>query len=74
MWCSQTKLRVTIKGKAFENRTYNVVSGIGIPELLMDVISYHEFVNNTKSDLILSCHIKLVDYRLQKCFVLHENN
>ena len=74
MWCSQTKLRVTIKGKAFENRTYNVVSGIGIPELLMDVISYHEFVNNTKSAVIFSCCIKLVDYYLQTCFVLHEKN
>ena len=29
----QTKLHVTSKGKGFENREYNAVSGIGITEL-----------------------------------------
>ena len=71
--CPQTKLNVKNKGQGFENMIYNAVSGIGIPELFMNIISCHEFVNNTKSAVIFSCCIKLVDYYLQTCFVLHEN-
>ena len=44
----KTKLRVTNKGQVFENITYNAVSGIGIIEILMNIISCHGFVNNTK--------------------------
>ena len=64
--CStQTKLYITSKGQGFENRTYNAVSGIGIPELLLNIISCHVFVNNTKSDFILSCRRQLVDNYIQ---------
>ena len=45
---SETKIHVTCKGQEFENRTYNDVSGIGINELLMNIISCHGFLNNTK--------------------------
>ena len=51
--CTETKLHVTSKGQGFENRTYNSVPGIGIPEPLMNIILCHGFVNNTKSDFIL---------------------
>ena len=47
-------------------KTYNDVSVIGIPELLKNIISPHGFVNYTKSAVILSCHIRLDDYYLQK--------
>ena len=51
--CPKTKLHVTSKGQGFENRAYNPVSGIGIPELLMNIISCDGFLNNTKSAVIL---------------------
>ena len=35
--CPKKKLHVTCKGQLFENITYNAVSGIGIPELLMNI-------------------------------------
>ena len=40
----------------------------------MNMISCHEFVKYKKSSIILSCHIKLVDYYLCKRFVIHYNN
>ena len=68
--CPEIKIHVTTKGQGYENITYNAVSGIGISEILMNIISCHGFVNNTKSAVILSFCSKLVDYYLQKCFVL----
>ena len=65
----ETKIHVTCKVQGFGNRTYNAVSIIGIPEILMNIISCHGFVNNTKSAVILLCRNKLVDYYLQKRFI-----
>ena len=70
--CPETKIHVTIKGQGFENITYNADSGIGTPELSTNIISCQGFVKNTKSAIILSCSSKLVDYNIQKCFVLLE--
>ena len=74
MCCTETKLRVTSKGRGFENITYNAVSVIVITELMIIIISFHGFVNNTKSSFILSCNSKLVDYYPQKDIVLLKNN
>ena len=71
--CLQNKLHVNFENKGFENTTYNAVSGIEIPELLINIISCHGFVNDKRSSLILSCRKKLVDYYLSKGFVLHNN-
>ena len=49
--CKQAKLHVANKG--FENKTFNDILGIGIPELLMNIISCNRFVNNIKSTVIL---------------------
>ena len=68
------KLNVTCKGQVFKNITHNAVSGIVIPELLININSCHGFVKNTKSAVILSCCIKFVDYYLQFIFVLLKNN
>ena len=64
MCCPQTKLHVKFANKVFENTTYNDISAIEIPELLMNIISRHGFFNNTNSAVILSCCIKLVSYYL----------
>ena len=50
--------------KLFESITLNNISVIGIPELLMNVISCHGFLNNNKSTVILACCRKVVDYYL----------
>ena len=51
MCCQQAKLHVA--NKDFENKTFNDISGIRIPELFMNIISCHRFVNNNKSTVIL---------------------
>ena len=72
--CTKTKLHVTSKVQGSEYRTYNSVSEIGTPELLMKKIACHRFLNNTKSAVILSCCSKLVDYYHQFIFFHLENN
>ena len=60
MCFTPTRLHVTSKRTESETITYNAVSGILIPGLLMNIISYHGFVNNTNLGVILSCRRKLV--------------
>ena len=55
----KTRLRVTITGQGFENRTYNDVSVISITELLINIISFHGFLNNMNSAVIFSCYRKI---------------
>ena len=40
------KARLHFSNKGFENTTFNDISGIIIPELLMNIISCHGFVND----------------------------
>ena len=70
LFLQPAKLSLAYKG--FENTTFNDISGIGIPGLLMNIISCHGFVNVNKSTVILSCHRKLVDYYLSGVFVILE--
>ena len=49
----KTKLCAHFSTKGFEITTYKTVSVIGIPELLMSIISCHEFVKNENSSVIL---------------------
>ena len=58
----QTKLYVTITRQVFENRKYNVVLLIVIPKFIMNIISCNGFVNNMRSDIILSCRSKCFGY------------
>lgn len=66
----QTKLNGKSKGQGLKTRTYNFVSRIDIPELLMNIISCHGSLNDTKSAVILSCSTKLGDYYLENVFFL----
>ena len=68
--CMKTKLHVTGRGQGSESIRYFSVSGIFIPEILMNIISCHGFVNNTKSDVKLSCRRKLVSYYISKGFMI----
>ena len=39
--------------KVFKNTTFNDISGIIIPEILINIISCNGFLNNVKSTVIL---------------------
>ena len=70
--CMKSKIHVHFVNKGFENTTYNAVSCVSIPGILMNIISCCGFVKDKNSDVIFSCRIKLVSYCLHKLFFLHE--
>ena len=51
---------------------FNDLSGLGIPEILMDIISYHDFSNFTISTMVITCHGALVTCYLSKVFIIVE--
>ena len=52
---------------------FNDISGIVIPDLIMNIISYHGFVNDKKPTVILSYCSTFVEYFLSKGFLILEN-
>ena len=50
------------------------MSVIGVLEIIINIISCHGFVNNTKSDVIFLCRIKLVYYYPSKGIFILRNN
>ena len=51
MCLKQAQISVTNKG--YENTTLNDISGIIFPELVMNIMSCHGFVNENNSTVIL---------------------
>ena len=70
--CKYKKLSVICYDKVFEDRSYNELIGIDIPEVLM--ISGHGFMKDISSNVILLCLTQLVEYYLSKGFVTIEHN
>ena len=68
------KVLPSLVHKVFENTSLNDISGIFIPELLINIMTCHSFVNNMNTTVILTCCIKLVQYYLSKRFLIIENN
>ena len=58
----------------FGKTSYNELLGIGISEVLLNLISCHVFMKKTKETVILLCHYCLVNYNLSKRFVILEHN
>ena len=59
--CCQSKpLSVICYDKMFASTSYNELPGIGIPEVLMNLISCHGFMKKTDSTVILLCSSRLV--------------
>ena len=68
----QTKLH--IGNKIFENTIYNDILGIGIPELLMNIISCHVILNKKMSAVIFSCVRKFIGFYPSKGFIIFVNS
>ena len=52
----------------------NELLGIGIAEVLMNLISCHGLMKKINSTVILLCHTRLVEYYLEKGFVCLQHN
>ena len=55
--------------------SYNEFIGIGIQEVLMNLLSFHEFTKKINSTVILLCHTRLVGYYLSNgLFILQRDS
>ena len=54
--------------KTFEQTSFNILLGIGIPELLMNLVSCHGFMKKPNSTVILNCRYFLINDYLAKVF------
>ena len=60
--------------KIFEQTSFNILLGIGIPELLMDLVSCHGFMKKPSSTVILNCRSSLVNNYLAKGYFIIEKD
>ena len=67
-------LSVTYSDKIFQEVSYNKLLGIGITELIMNLLSYHVLMKKPTLTVVLICRSRLVDYYLEKGFVINEHN
>ena len=53
---------------------YDNILGIGIPDLLMNLMYYRGFLKNINSVVILKCPKRILEYYFSKLFTLFECN
>ena len=51
-----------------DDKDYNNLFGIGIPDIIMNMVSCHGFINNNDSILILKCPNRMSQYYFNKGF------
>ena len=56
------------------NKSFNKILGIGIPDLLMNLMSCHNFLKNKNSVVVLKCPKSMLEYCFSKVFSLLECN
>ena len=72
--CQSKKLSVISFDQIFDFISYNELLGIGIPDVLMNLISCHGFIKDTNSTVVILYRTPLVEYYLAKVFVILEHN
>ena len=60
--------------RIFEQKSYNILLGIGIPEVLLNLVSCHVFMERPNSTIVLNFRCLLVNNYLSKGFFIIENN
>ena len=56
----------------FKNTKLNDLSGLGIPDILMNIMSFHGFAKSSILTVILTCRNALVPYYFSKGFFIVE--
>ena len=56
----------------FKDTLFNILIGIGIPELLLNLLSCHGFMKKPNSNVILNCRSRLIKNYLSKVFSVIE--
>ena len=66
--CQSKTLSFISSKPTFEDTSFNILLGIGIPELLLNLVSCHGFTKKPNSNVILNCRYRLVNNYLEKIF------
>ena len=73
--CCQSKtLRSIYYDKKFEQASYNILLGIDITVVIINLVSCYGFMEEPNSTVILNFQSCLVNYYLEKCFVIIKHN
>ena len=73
--CFQSKILSRISSdRIFKQTSYNILLGIVIPEVLMNLVYCHVFMEKSNSTVILNCRSCLVNNYLEKSFLIIANN
>ena len=71
----QSKTLSTISSnRIFEQNIFNILLGIGIPELLINLVSCHGFMRELNSTVVLNFRSHLVNNYLVKLFFIIEKD
>ena len=65
---SEINLGFSLKTR-HENKDYEKLFGIGIPDIFMNVLSCQEFLNNNESIVVLKCPNRMSEYYFNKGFI-----
>ena len=69
-FCLQREVKFSLLHRWFEDTSFNELSVIGIPKVLLNIVSYYSYIQDNNSTLILTCRSKFVSYYLSKGFVV----
>ena len=65
---SELRICCTLKTK-HEGMEYDNLFSIGIPDILLNILSCHVFLNNNESIVVLKCPIRMSEYYFNKVFI-----
>ena len=68
--CLHKENQLSLSHQRFEENSFDEISGTGIPEILLNIVSCYGFFQQDIPTVILTCRIKLVPYYLSKGFVV----
>ena len=70
--CQSKTLSDISINSAFKDTSFNLLLGIGIPELLLNLVSCNGFTKKPNSTVILNCQSRLIHNYLAKGFYMIE--
>ena len=74
MPCKSKTLSKISSNPTFKETIFNLLPSIGIPELLINLVSCHGFMKKPNSTVIINCQSRLINNYLSKRFYIIEQN
>ena len=74
LYCQSKTLSRIYSNRILEQTSFNILPSIGSPEVLLNLLSCHGFMEKLDSTVILNCRYHLVNKYLEKGFFIIEKN